>query len=141
MAELYWLKRPIAHRGLHDAAKGIVENSASSVRAAMGAGLVISIFQAATQVNEQTLTFVPKIVIVLGLFAVAVGGDGRVSVGLTATVTGAVGGAGDGVGVKGGAAVGLPGPAAWLGTGVGSPGICRISAQAERKRERKKKSV
>ena len=28
MAELYWLKRPIAHRGLHDAAKGIVENSA-----------------------------------------------------------------------------------------------------------------
>ena len=26
MAELYWLKRPIAHRGLHDAAKGIIEN-------------------------------------------------------------------------------------------------------------------
>ena len=36
--------------------------------AAMGAGLLISILQAATQVNEQTLTFVPKIVIVLGLF-------------------------------------------------------------------------
>jgi len=28
-------------------------------------GLVISIFQAATQVNEQTLTFVPKIVGIL----------------------------------------------------------------------------
>jgi hypothetical protein len=25
MPELYWLKRPIAHRGLHDAARGIVE--------------------------------------------------------------------------------------------------------------------
>ena len=30
----------------------------------------ISIFQAATQINEQTLTFVPKIVLVLGTFAV-----------------------------------------------------------------------
>ena len=44
--------------------------AAPMLLAAMGAGLVISIFQAATQVNEQTLTFVPKIVIVLGLFAV-----------------------------------------------------------------------
>ncbi len=43
--------------------------SAPMLMAAMGAGLVISIFQAATQVNEQTLTFVPKIVLVLGLFA------------------------------------------------------------------------
>ena len=43
MAELYWLKRPIAHRGLHDRAKGIVENSASAVRAAMGAGLAIEV--------------------------------------------------------------------------------------------------
>ena len=42
--------------------------SAPMLLAAMGAGLLISIFQAATQVNEQTLTFVPKIVIVLGLF-------------------------------------------------------------------------
>jgi hypothetical protein len=31
---LDWLKRPIAHRGLHDAAHGIVENSASAVEAA-----------------------------------------------------------------------------------------------------------
>src|SRR6185437_792268 len=43
MAELYWLQRPIAHRGLHDAAKGIVENSVSSVRAAMGAGYAIEV--------------------------------------------------------------------------------------------------
>ena len=43
MAELYWLKRPIAHRGLHDAAKAIVENSASAVSAAMGAGYGIEV--------------------------------------------------------------------------------------------------
>ena len=41
--ELYWLKRPIAHRGLHDAAKGIVENSASAVAAAMGKGYAIEV--------------------------------------------------------------------------------------------------
>ncbi|HXG78569.1 MAG TPA: glycerophosphodiester phosphodiesterase family protein [Methyloceanibacter sp.] len=43
MAGLYWLKRPIAHRGLHDAARGIAENSASSVRAAIGAGFAIEV--------------------------------------------------------------------------------------------------
>jgi len=43
MAELYWLKRPIAHRGLHDKTKGIVENSASAVRAAMGAGVAVEV--------------------------------------------------------------------------------------------------
>ena len=34
---------------------------------AMGlvAGLLVSIFQATTQINEQTLTFIPKIVVVL----------------------------------------------------------------------------
>ena len=29
---------------------------------ALGVGLIISIFQAATQINEQTMTFIPKIV-------------------------------------------------------------------------------
>jgi len=37
---------------------------------AMVAGLIVSIFQAATQINEQTLTFVPKIVLVLVSFVV-----------------------------------------------------------------------
>jgi len=37
--------------------------------AALFTGLIISIFQAATQVNEQTLTFVPKIVVTLAVFA------------------------------------------------------------------------
>lgn len=43
MARLYWLKRPIAHRGLHDAACGIIENSASAVVAAMGRGFAVEV--------------------------------------------------------------------------------------------------
>ncbi|MFD0987135.1 glycerophosphodiester phosphodiesterase family protein [Methyloligella solikamskensis] len=35
---LDWLKRPIAHRGLHDRKTGIVENTASAVEAAIAAG-------------------------------------------------------------------------------------------------------
>ena len=34
-------------------------------------GLVISIFQAATQINEATLSFVPKIVAAVGVLAIA----------------------------------------------------------------------
>ncbi len=33
--------------------------------AGLGVGLMVSIFQAATQINEQTMTFIPKIVAVL----------------------------------------------------------------------------
>lgn len=43
MGELYWLRRPIAHRGLHDAARGIVENSVSAVKAAMRKGLAVEV--------------------------------------------------------------------------------------------------
>jgi flagellar biosynthetic protein FliQ len=46
-----------------------LELSAPLLGAALCIGLAISILQAATQVNEQTLTFVPKIVITLGVFA------------------------------------------------------------------------
>ncbi len=35
----------------------------------MVVGLIISIFQAATQIQEQTLTFVPKMIAVFGLLA------------------------------------------------------------------------
>lgn len=38
--------------------------SAPMLLAGMIVGLMVSIFQAATQINEQTLTFVPKIVAV-----------------------------------------------------------------------------
>ena len=34
-------------------------------------GLVVSIFQAVTQINESTLTFVPKIIAIFGVMAVA----------------------------------------------------------------------
>ena len=44
--------------------------SAPLLAGAMAVGLFISVLQAGTQVNEQTLTFVPKIVVVLVLFAV-----------------------------------------------------------------------
>lgn len=44
MRDLAWLTaRPVAHRGLHDAAHGIVENTASAVDAAMAAGFAIEV--------------------------------------------------------------------------------------------------
>ena len=39
--------------------------SAPMLLSAVVVGLLISIFQAATQINEQTMTFIPKIVAVL----------------------------------------------------------------------------
>ncbi|NLK40296.1 MAG: flagellar biosynthesis protein FliQ [Clostridiales bacterium] len=46
--------------------------SAPLLLASVIVGLVIAVFQAATQVNEQTMTFVPKI-IALALVLVAIG--------------------------------------------------------------------
>src|SRR5258707_576347 len=44
MAGLDWLtERPVAHRGLHDAASGAIENTTSAVRAAMAAGYAIEV--------------------------------------------------------------------------------------------------
>jgi len=44
MAGLDWLTaRPVAHRGLHDAASGVVENTPSAVRAAMAADYAIEV--------------------------------------------------------------------------------------------------
>jgi glycerophosphoryl diester phosphodiesterase len=40
---LGWLKRPIAHRGLHDEKKDIIENSASAVEAAIAKGYAIEV--------------------------------------------------------------------------------------------------
>jgi len=44
------------------AVETVLLTSAPMLIAAMVIGLVISIFQAATQINEQTMTFIPKIV-------------------------------------------------------------------------------
>ncbi len=37
---------------------------------ALVVGLLVSVFQAATQINEQTLTFIPKLVAVLATLAI-----------------------------------------------------------------------
>lgn len=42
----------------------ILMSAAPMLIVALVVGLIVSIFQAATQINEQTLTFVPKIVAV-----------------------------------------------------------------------------
>ena len=43
MAKLDWLIRSVAHRGLHDADKGIVENTPSAIQAALDAGYAIEV--------------------------------------------------------------------------------------------------
>lgn len=42
-ADLNWLKTPIAHRGLHDASRGIIENSSSAAEAAIAEGYAIEV--------------------------------------------------------------------------------------------------
>ena len=37
----------------------------------LAVGLVVSIFQAVTQINEQTLAFVPKLIAAVAVFAIA----------------------------------------------------------------------
>ena len=43
MADLDWLIRSVAHRGLHDASKGIVENTPTAFQAALDAGYAIEV--------------------------------------------------------------------------------------------------
>ena len=50
---------------LSDAIYTVVLSSAPMLLVAVAVGLIISIFQATTQINEQTLAFVPKIVCVM----------------------------------------------------------------------------
>lgn len=50
---------------LHAAIWTIMLASGPAVSAAMAVGIVIALFQALTQIQEATLTFVPKIVAVL----------------------------------------------------------------------------
>jgi len=38
---------------------------------ALVTGLLVSMFQAATQINEMTLSFIPKLLVTLGAFVVA----------------------------------------------------------------------
>jgi len=50
---------------LTDAISTVVISAAPMLIVAMSVGLIVSIFQATTQINEQTLAFVPKIVCVM----------------------------------------------------------------------------
>ncbi len=50
---------------MQDAITTILYASLPIVGIGMVVGIIISIFQAATQINEQTLTFVPKIIAML----------------------------------------------------------------------------
>lgn len=43
MSSLDWLIRPIAHRGLHDRRQGVIENTASAVRAAIESNYAIEV--------------------------------------------------------------------------------------------------
>ena len=54
---------------LHETVWTTLVLAAPILATALLTGLVISVFQAATQVNEQTLSFVPKIVLTLSVFA------------------------------------------------------------------------
>jgi flagellar biosynthetic protein FliQ len=45
--------------------------SAPLLGVALVVGLIIGIFQAATSINEATLTFVPKLVVVVGVLALS----------------------------------------------------------------------
>jgi flagellar biosynthetic protein FliQ len=47
----------------------VITGSGPAVAAAMAVGIVIALFQALTQVQEITLTFVPKIVVIFVMIA------------------------------------------------------------------------
>ncbi len=58
---------------MQDGVMTIITVAAPILIVAMIVGLVISIFQATTQINEQTLAFVPKIVAILVVLLVFAG--------------------------------------------------------------------
>ncbi|MFL5351359.1 flagellar biosynthesis protein FliQ [Archangium sp.] len=47
----------------------VVLTSAPAVVIALVVGLIVAVFQATTQIQEQTLTFAPKLVAVFGILA------------------------------------------------------------------------
>ncbi len=54
---------------IYDAVQVILLGSLPTVGLGLIVGLIIAIFQATTQIQEQTLTFAPKLVAVLLIFA------------------------------------------------------------------------
>ena len=58
---------------LNDGIQAIIITSLPSVGIGLIVGLIIALFQAVTQIQEQTLTFAPKLVVVLLVFALSFG--------------------------------------------------------------------
>lgn len=54
----------------HNAVKITLIIASPLLLAALISGLIISVLQAATQINEQTLSFIPKIISVLGIIVI-----------------------------------------------------------------------
>jgi flagellar biosynthesis protein FliQ len=54
---------------LNDGIQAIIITSLPSVGIGMAVGLLIALFQAVTQIQEQTLTFVPKMIVVFLVLA------------------------------------------------------------------------
>lgn len=55
----------------HQAMKVALMLAAPVLLTALAVGLVVSLFQAATQINEMTLSFIPKILAVLAVLVLA----------------------------------------------------------------------
>ncbi|CAK9885301.1 MAG: hypothetical protein XXXJIFNMEKO3_01698 [Candidatus Erwinia impunctatus] len=55
----------------HEAMMVALALAAPLLLAALASGLIISLLQAATQINEQTLSFIPKILAVLATIVIA----------------------------------------------------------------------
>ncbi|CAX60198.1 MULTISPECIES: flagellar biosynthesis protein FliQ [Erwinia] len=55
----------------HDAMQVALAVAAPLLLAALVSGLIISLLQAATQINEQTLSFIPKILAVVATMVIA----------------------------------------------------------------------
>ena len=58
-------------RSLQRAMEVVVLLGGPPLLAALAVGLVVSIFQAATQINEATLTFIPKLLVAFLVFVIA----------------------------------------------------------------------
>ncbi|MFT6068269.1 MAG: flagellar biosynthetic protein FliQ [Bacteriovoracaceae bacterium] len=54
----------------HEAVKVALMISAPMLLGALFMGILVSLFQAVTQINEQTLSFIPKILVIVGALAI-----------------------------------------------------------------------
>jgi flagellar biosynthetic protein FliQ len=54
----------------HGALMMVLTLAGPGVAAILAVGLIVSAFQAMTQINEQTLSFVPKLAVIVGVFVV-----------------------------------------------------------------------